>query len=50
MSLIYDDESDIAEKDEEINMEKLDQSIKEKPRSKKITKQSRKSEDTVLLK
>ena len=45
MSLIYDDESDIAEKDEEVNMEKLDQNIKEKPQSKKNTKQSRKSED-----
>ena len=28
MSLIYDDESDIAEKDEEINMEKIEPSIK----------------------
>ena len=50
MSLIYDDESDIAEKDEEINMEKIEPSIKVGTISKRKgrkTKRSEEYEDTL---
>ena len=45
MSLIYDDESDIAEKDEEINMEKIEPVIKERATSKRKARKSKRSEE-----
>ena len=45
MSLIYDDESDIAEKDEEINMEKIEPVAKERATSKRKARKSKRSEE-----
>ena len=42
MSLIYDEDSDIAEKDEEINMEKMDYFLKDKDISKNNKKNNKK--------
>ena len=42
MSLIYGDESDIAEKDEEINMDKMDYLLKEKDNIKNNKKNHKK--------